>query len=314
MAYPTTIDTWTTKVDNVTDVMASHVNDLQTAMIGTEAATMGGNYKLDISVATNDLTVALKNLTGNDPSSTDPVIVRIGDTTRAVTAALSVTALDSTNWFNAGSTELAAQSIDYFVYLIQETGASAGTKIGFARIPYARTMNDFSATTTAQTYIKGSYTNKNATDAVALIGRFRAILGVAATYIWSLPATSVIINWPIYETDWLSYTPVVTSATGTITTVGTVAGAYKLVYNNMFFNHSGTITTNGTGASAVRISLPFIPVTDNSVCAGRENAVTGAMLQAQFNGTQMQYVTTANAYPGGDGRQIIGGGIALRMI
>lgn len=314
MAYPTTIDTWTTKVDNVDDVSASHINDLQTAMIGAQAATMGGNYKLSVTVATNDLTVALKNLTGNDPSATDPVIVRIGDTTRAVTAALSVTALDGTNWCNAGGAELATKEVDYFVYLIQESGASAGTKIGFSRIPYAKTMADFSATTTAETYIKGSYTNKNATDAVILIGRFRAILSATGAHNWSLPATSVIINWPIYETDWLSYAPVMTSSTGTITSVASTTGTYKLSWDTMFFNHVGTITTNGTGASAIRLTLPFTPVADQSMAAGRENASTGNMLQGRATSNLIEWLTYNNAYPGGDGRSIKGGGIALKII
>lgn len=36
MAYPSTIDSFTTKQDNVTDVLASHVNDLQTAIVSLQ--------------------------------------------------------------------------------------------------------------------------------------------------------------------------------------------------------------------------------------------------------------------------------------
>lgn len=36
MAYPATVDSFTTKVDNVDDVQASHINDLQTAIVAIE--------------------------------------------------------------------------------------------------------------------------------------------------------------------------------------------------------------------------------------------------------------------------------------
>lgn len=310
-SFPGAVDSFTTKVDGVDDVMAAHVNDLQNSIIAIESVASG--YIITPSVATNDLTVALKTLAATDASATNPIGVRIGNTFRSVTAALSVTALDGTNWFNSGI-PMAALEVDYFVYLIQETGASAGTKIGFARVPYARTMSDFVNTTTSEKYIKGSHTNFNATDEVTLIGRFAAILSAVGTHNWSLPATASTINYPIFNTRWLTYTPLVSSSTGTITTVGTVAGSYQVDFNKLFFNHSGTITTNGTGAGGLRITLPFTPVTDNSVCAGRENLVTGNMLQGRAASNYMEYFTYNNVYPGGDGRQIIGGGIPLKLI
>jgi hypothetical protein len=38
-----------------------------------------------------------------------------------------------------------------------------------------------------------------------VVGRFNAILGISATFNWSLPATALIINRPIYETRVFSY-------------------------------------------------------------------------------------------------------------
>lgn len=75
------------------------------------------NGKIDVSVASSDLTVAIKTLSGNNPSTSEPVYVRIGDTVRSITSALSVTRNDGTNWFNSGSAELATFEVDYFVYL-----------------------------------------------------------------------------------------------------------------------------------------------------------------------------------------------------
>ena len=59
------------------------------------------NGKIDVSVANSDLTVAIKTLSGNNPSTSEPVYVRIGDTVRSITSALSVTRNDGTNWFNS---------------------------------------------------------------------------------------------------------------------------------------------------------------------------------------------------------------------
>ena len=167
------------------------------------------NYKITTSVVTNDLTVALKTLAGADPSAADPIKVRIGNTVQTISAALSTTKNDGTNWCNAGGTEMATQDVDFFVYLIQETGANAGTKIGFSRIPSARVMSDFVNTNTNEKYIAGNWVNFNATDVVENIGRFNATLSATATFQWSIPATSIIISRPIFETRWLTWTPTV---------------------------------------------------------------------------------------------------------
>ena len=60
------------------------------------------NGKIVPSVASDDLTVAIKGLDGEDPSATNPVYCRIGDTIRSITAAFSVTKVDATNWFDSG--------------------------------------------------------------------------------------------------------------------------------------------------------------------------------------------------------------------
>lgn len=311
-AYPLAIDSFGANVvDGVDDVMAVHINGLRDSIIALES--VASSYIITPSVASNDLTVALKTLAAADASATNPIGVRIGNTFRSVTAALSVTALDGTNWFNSGLIAPAAE-VDYFVYLIQETGGSAGTKIGFARIPYARVMGDFVNTTTSEKYIKGSWTNFNATDEVTLIGRFAAILSATGTHNWSLPATASTRSYPFFDTRWLSYVPILTSQTGTITTIGAVSGLYQVAFNKLFFSHSAAITTNGTGATGIQITLPFTPATENAVCAGREVAVVGTMLQGRAVGNLIQYYTYNALYPGADGRTIIGGGIALRLV
>ena len=132
------------------------------------------NGKIVPSVASNNLTVALKGLDGNDPSATNPIYVRIGDTVHSITSALSVTKNAGTNWFNAGSSELATKEIDYFVYL--GYNATDGVVIGFSRIPYATEYSQFSTTSTNEKYCAiSTITNAAAGDDYVVIGRLSLI-------------------------------------------------------------------------------------------------------------------------------------------
>jgi hypothetical protein len=137
------------------------------------------NGKIVPSVASNNLTVAIKGIDGNDPSATNPVYCRIGDTVRSITAALSVTKNAATNWFNAGASETATKEIDYFVYL--GYNATDGVVVGFARIPNSSGYGEFSATSTNERYCAiSTITNAAAGDYYEVIGRFAATLSAGA--------------------------------------------------------------------------------------------------------------------------------------
>src|SRR3989337_715295 len=73
----------------------------------------GVMYVITPSVASNNLTVALKHLDGTDPSATKPLVFKIGDAWQLVVAALSTTKNAATNWCDAGGAECAAK--DEFV-------------------------------------------------------------------------------------------------------------------------------------------------------------------------------------------------------
>jgi len=145
----------------------------------------------------------------------------------------------------------------------------------------------------------GYYEQGTATNNVALIANNFAGNVTAETYIQSTSG--------FYETNvWTSWTPTVTSTTGTITTLGAVTAKYRLEPNTVFFIVSATITTNGTGAGLVNITLPPIlggSSNGNQVCFGRENGSTGkALVGAILNGTQGINVTFYDAtYPGANG-------------
>ncbi len=215
------------------------------------------NGKIVPSVAASDLTVAIKTLAGADPSASDPVYCRIGDTVRTITAALSVTKNDATNWFNSGSTELATKEIDYFVYL--GYNATDGVVIGFSRIPSANSYDDFSTTTTNEKYCAiSTITTAAATDYYEVIGRFAATLSAGAGYTWSVPTFTAknLIQRPIYETRWLTqvFSPTIT---GTPPTTPADTSKYKLIGNACTINQFVDWTNAGTGVTNVFTKLPF---------------------------------------------------------
>lgn len=192
----------------VTTITNSVIDDLRSwaTPVAANNAIPGQlmNGKIVRTVASNNITVAIKTLAGNDPSDVDPVYIRIGDVVRKLNAALSVTKNAGTNWMASGSASLATQEVDYFVYL--GYNVTDGITIGFSRIPWALTYSDFSATSTVDTYAAiSTITNATATDVYQLAGRFNATLSATASFNWSVPATDVTINRPIFETRELTY-------------------------------------------------------------------------------------------------------------
>jgi hypothetical protein len=220
------------------------------------------NGKIVPSVANNDLTVALKGLDGNDPSATNPVYCRIGDTVHAITAALSVTKADGTNWFNAGSAELATKEIDYFVYL--GYNATDGVVIGFSRIPYATQYDQFSATTTNEKYCAiSTISNAAAGDDYTVIGRFAATLSAGAGYTWTVPTFTTInlIQRPIFETRELTFVPTVSYAGGSAnpTSLTVSSATYKVESENVYPLVVYSLVKGTGNRTHCIFTIPFTP-------------------------------------------------------
>lgn len=217
------------------------------------------NGKIVPSVASNDLTVAIKGMDGNDPSTTNPVYCRINGVVRSITAALSVTKNDGTNWFNSGSTELGTQEIDYFVYL--GYNATDGVVIGFSRIPYACQYSDFSATTTNEKYAAiSNITTAASTDYYHVIGRFAATLSLTGTgHLWTVPTFTAInlIQRPIYETRSLVYT----ATFATVILSGYDYVFYKITNNSMQWGFKADNRNLSGSSGAIQVKLPMASTT-----------------------------------------------------
>src|SRR5689334_13303494 len=117
---------WTISINNGTDLIDVALVDLQTSF--------GIGYNISASVASNNLTITLTDfVNASAPSATNPLFFRIGTTFYKMTASPSFTKNAGTNWCNAGGAELAGNPTDFFVYVIGESGAAAGVKLGFSR-------------------------------------------------------------------------------------------------------------------------------------------------------------------------------------
>lgn len=222
-------------------------------------------YRIVVSVVSNDITLALKDKDGNDPSPSSPVRVQIGDTVREVTSTLSVTVNAGTNWCNSGSAELATKEVDYFVYLGYND--TDGVVIGFSRIPFARIYSDFSATTTSEKYAAiSTITNADSGDAYAVIGRFAATLSAGAGYAWSVPTynASNLIHQPIHETRVLEWTPSASANVSmTYTTVTISVAEYRVVGRDFKYQVQSIGTIGGTPNNTVYLTTPFAGRNDN---------------------------------------------------
>lgn len=262
------------------------------------------NGKISPTVASNNLTVALKTWAGNDPSASDPVSIMLGGVWRSVTAALSHTCTAGTNWNNAGSAELATKEIDWFTFLGWSTVDNA-VHIGITRWPTDGTVPTAGSTNEKGCNING---NMNAGDTVAIIGRFAATLSAGAGYTWSVPTFTAInlIQRPIYKTRWL-------------TSVGTFLGFSSFIAQtfryqldeyicHIIFNMTGT-----SNAANLDFTLPIaargdgilshnhvVNVIDNSVAA--DSGIMGVAIGGSSSNTvkvgKTNSTRAANAYGG----------------
>jgi hypothetical protein len=244
------------------------------------------NGRIAVTVASNNLTVAIKGMDGNNPSSTNPVKIRIGSTTRSITAALSATVNAGANTFNAGSSELATKEVDYFVYL--GYNATDGVVVGFSRIPNATLYSDFSTTSTNEKYCAiSTITNAASTDNYVNIGRFAATLSAGAGYTWSVPTytTKNLIQKPINETRWLGWVPTY-SCSGSMTyTLNTQDRAvYKISGDQIFVEFGARGTTGGSASTDISVSMPISGVASTYTIGGGANLYDGGELGGVWNG------------------------------
>ena len=98
---------------------------------------------------------------------------------------------------------------------------------------------------------------------------------------------------------WTAWTPTITAATGTLTTVS-ATGYYSKIAKVVAIQLVITITTNGTGGVAI---ISTLPINNNlvTIITGRETNTTGKILQGLVNSNRIDIYNYDNSYPGADG-------------
>lgn len=238
------------------------------------ASTIATKYIIVPSISSNNLVVALKYIDGTDPSSTKVITFRVGGTEYNLTSSMSFTKNAGTNFSNMGSAELNGQNVQVFMYAIGETGASAGLKFGWSRIPSALTMGDFVNTTNNDKYIAGNWTNFNSTDSVTNIGRFQVQLSATPNFFFSIP-TQEVLNSPQTETDWLLWIP---TRTGFSSVPTSILYQYKIINDTCYImGRDGADGTSNANTNYLTVPLTADSTTNAAyqfIAACNNNSVT----------------------------------------
>jgi hypothetical protein len=181
--------------------------------------------------------------------------------------------------------------------MVYYVSGTALTKLPIGLGNYVLTSNGAAPVWTANTgtgaVMRSSQPTVNTTLGVGGVGASSSGSGI------SFPATqdpSTDANTlDDYEEN--TWTPTVTSSSGTITSYTLVGANYTKIGRVVHVNFAVTITNAGTGAGSLDVTLPF---TNGAVIAngsGRENALTGYQLQCRVNAASatMSIQTYANA-------------------
>jgi len=116
-----------------------------------------------------------------------------------------------------------------------------------------------------QTALSGSLNTEMAIQNGVALGAL-AGQGVGTINATSLYANGVVVG---DSEDWTTYTPVITAAIGTFTSVS-ATGRYKQMGKTVSFTMLIDITTAGTATSGIVATLPFTSANHDYICSARE--------------------------------------------
>ena len=113
-------------------------------------------------------------------------------------------------------------------------------------------------------------------------------------------------NEPFAPSAWQTYTPTVTSGSGSFTTVS-ATGRWQQQAHRVNFSIIVTITTNGTAAGSVLATLPVAVGVSGSLGGSGWNTGTGAILAAYATSaaTQVTITTSSATYPGANSTTLV---------
>jgi len=249
------------------DIMPATENTGTTPVTGgfKLSQLMFNRYKIGVTVAANEITVAVQHEDGNNPSTDRPLYFKIGDNLRAVTGALSVSIPKATNWFNAGGAELGGQVVPYFVYVVWDSNSTA-VALTISRKAHYRVVASGMSTTTNENHIYG-YSGFVDGNNMVNIGYFEATLSLGGGYLWSVATftTANLRSIPTFESQPVSWTPALSRLGGAYSNLPTLIYAtYQVIGDRVYYGT--TYTQHGTpGSSGYQtVTLPFLAVQNAS--------------------------------------------------
>jgi len=189
----------------------------------------------------------------------------------SLTTSRSISATGDATWtvnFNGTASATAAITL-------AATGVSAGT-YGSVTV---NTKGLVTAATVATPITNGGTGATSATAAGTNLGT-----SVVGTNTDQLAKSSMIQNELANKRAWTSFTPTITSGSGTYTSA-VATGTYMVMFGICFVRMQLTVTTKGTGANP-SLSLPFAALAGhaNDLFTAREVVVTGTGGNARVNG------------------------------
>ena len=250
------------------------------------------NGKINVSVASNNLTMSILTNAGATPSVSDPVLVRIGNTVYTITSAMTKTWNAGTNWADMGSSVHATYSHDIFPYVLYNSTAGA-LDFGWSRLPFLETYADASGTSTNERYFAfASGSTPASTDELQNIGRVSVTLSASASYNWSITGTGDVRNEPTYISNYMTFALVATGCTSTDAGVG----GYMIIDRTVHvWIYTNSMTSNST---AFTLQGPFA-LTGNetrTACFFRDNGSTSSTFGSLLitSGNTITCATNAN--------------------
>lgn len=242
----------TNAVDNVTDVLAKHINNLE------------NKVGIDSSTDTSSLDYKVHTLQSALPSG---AIVGTTDTQELSGKTLK-SPLFKGNWDGYIAIDATC------TYVTSTTFTIPGDYTGILQ-----KGDKIKLTQTSVKYfyvIEVSYSSPNTT--VTVTGGSDYSLANATI---TSPYFSKIEN-PQGFPQRFSYTPVLSAGSGSLTTAS-ASGTFSISGKKAFVIVSISITTKGTATGVLYFTIPVNNIDSAVIWAGRENASTGKMLQTIYN-------------------------------
>jgi len=240
-----------------TSITASNISNV-VSLIGLNSINFANsgliNGRINATVSSNNLTVSIVRMDGENPSTTYPVYCFINGIKREINAATSITITGGTGIFgqNALSTTT-NKTYNLFVSLIWDTNANV-VRLGLSRIVMGGIYSDYSTTSTTHKFIAISGGTPNSTDAVEVIARIKVTTNTANNF---TAVDNRILYGNITSSEVLSYTP-------TLFPLPPMT-ASNIVYNQAEYIFNGNtcrfwldigFTLGGTATATIDIGLP----------------------------------------------------------